>query len=130
MSLPPFKGGENWRGGDCGGVDGGAGLFIRGSPNLVILVSSIFSTGLLGKKPPGGGFGLCPGLDLNGALTDILRWVMGLAGAIGGGAIGGGGRNDGGGGDLTDLKPAGKPVLSLLLAAIFFCCEHTWNVLF
>jgi len=35
----------------------------------------------------------------NGAFTDNLRRVIGLAGANGGGAIGGGGRN-GGGGDL------------------------------
>ena len=46
--------------------------------------------------------GLGPGLLLNGALTDSLRWVIGLAGAMGGGASGGGGRN-GGGGDLSDL---------------------------
>ena len=58
--------GENCR----GGVDGGAGLFMRGSPNRVIFMSSIFSIGLLGINPPEGGFGLCPGLDRNGAFTE------------------------------------------------------------
>ena len=87
---------------------------MRGSPKRVILLSSIFWTGRLGgRKPPGGGLGLCPGLDLNGALTESFLCVMGLAGATGGGAKGGGGRNDGGGGDLTDRKPAGSPVLLL-----------------
>ena len=114
--MPPLVGGENCL---CGGVEGGAGLFMRGSPKRVILVSSIFSTGLLGKKPPGGGLGLCPepgpGLGLKGALTDSFLWVMGLAGATGGGARGGGGLNVGGG-DLTERNPTGKPAfLSLLL---------------
>ena len=60
---------------------------------------------------------------MKGALTDIFRWVIGLAGATGGGAMGGGGLNVGGG-DLTDLKPGGNPVLltdlSLLDDAIFY----------
>ena len=58
-------------------------------------------------KPPGGGLGLPLGLALKAAPTDSRRWVMGLAGAMGGGARGGGGRK-GGGGDLTmDLMPPG-----------------------
>ena len=98
-----------------GGVEvpPGPGLFMCGSPNRVILPSSIFSTGLLGRNPPGGGFGLAPGLDLKGALTDNFLWVIGLAGAKGGGATGGGGRKDGGGGDFTERKPAGSPALLL-----------------
>ena len=60
--------------------------------------------GLFGKNPPGGGFGLCLGLESKGALTERFLWVIGLAGVGGGGTIGGGGLNVGGG-DFTDLKP-------------------------
>ena len=51
-------------------MEGGAGLFMRVSPNREIFMSPIFSIGLLGINAPDGGFGLDPGLDLNGALTE------------------------------------------------------------
>ena len=75
------------------------------------LIHHTFSTGRFGGNPEEGGFGLGPGLPLatfalpcsNGAFTDNLRRVIGLAGANGGGAIGGGGRN-GGGGERTLVR--------------------------
>ena len=91
-------------GGGTGGP-GGPGLRSRASPKRLIFWSSICSMGRL-LNPPAGGLGLPFGLALKAAWppTDSLRWVMGLAGAMGGGASGGGGRK-GGGGDLTDLIP-------------------------
>ena len=79
--------------------------------SIMCITYHTFSTGRFGGNPEEGGFGLGPGLPLatfalpcsNGAFTDNLRRVIGLAGANGGGAMGGGGRN-GGGGERTLVR--------------------------